>query len=362
MAQLLSYKCPNCGGDLRFDPAKGDYQCEYCRSRFTQEALDAVTEEKEREEKEKAAKEGAEQSAAKPEGTEDEAVVYNCPSCGAQIVTEKSTAATFCYYCHNPVILTGRLEGKYRPDYVVPFAIDRKKALDIFNNWIAQKKFVPKAFYDKDQIEKFSGVYFPYHLYSCRIEGHIDGQGTRRETTRTGDYENITTGIYHVRRDGDMPVKNVARNALKKANRILVEGVQPYDFSDLKPFSMPYLSGFFAEKRDIESAEIEREVDAEVKEHAMQQLRASIAGYEDLRITDDALEVKDRDWKYALLPVWTVTYKEPGSGKIYYFSMNGQNGKVIGELPVDRNALMAYFFKIAVPVFAVMMAVSYFIG
>ena len=355
MMAVMVYKCPHCGAVLEFDAETQKMTCDYCKSEFTpEEALKG--------------EQSVEPQDIREETPEDSEFfnghikAWHCPECGADIVADANTAATFCYYCHNPVILTGRLEGKYRPDYVVPFAIDRKKALDIFNNWIAQKKFVPKAFYDKDQIEKFSGVYFPYHLYSCRIEGHIDGQGTRRETTRTGDYENITTGIYHVRRDGDMPVKNVARNALKKANRILVEGVQPYDFSDLKPFSMPYLSGFFAEKRDIESAEIEREVDAEVKEHAMQQLRASIAGYEDLRITDDALEVKDRDWKYALLPVWTVTYKEPGSGKVYYFSMNGQNGKVIGELPVDKNALMAYFFKIAVPVFAVMMAVSYFIG
>lgn len=52
----------------------------------------------------------------KEAGKEADAVTYTCPSCGAQIVTDATTAATFCYYCHNPVVLGGRLEGKFLPD------------------------------------------------------------------------------------------------------------------------------------------------------------------------------------------------------------------------------------------------------
>ena len=297
------------------------------------------------------------------EETKDEsgAVVYSCPSCGAQIVTEESTAATFCYYCHNPVILSGRLEGKYTPDYVVPFAIDRKKALGIFSSWIAKKKFVPRSFYNQDQIDKFSGVYFPYLVYSCKVSGHIDAEGKRVERNRIGDMEDITTGIYRVRREGEMPVENISKNALKKANRVLVEGVQPFDMKDMKPFNMGYLSGFLAEKRDIEPSELQKGVEGEVKDYARYQLQNSVAGYEDLHITDDALKITDEAWKYALMPVWTVTYKDPGSDKIYYFSMNGQNGKVLGELPVDEGLIRAYFLKIFIPLFVILMAVSYFI-
>lgn len=35
--EVITYKCPNCGGDLTFDPASGKYKCEYCLSSFTQE-------------------------------------------------------------------------------------------------------------------------------------------------------------------------------------------------------------------------------------------------------------------------------------------------------------------------------------
>ncbi len=354
MAGLIVYTCPNCGGDMTFDPNKGDYQCVFCRSRFTQKQMDEVTQAQKEKEK-------AENPSKEEQKDESGAVVYNCPSCGAQIVTEESTAATFCYYCHNPVILSGRLEGKYTPDYVVPFAIDRKRALGIFSDWIAKKKFVPKSFYNQDQIDKFSGVYFPYLVYNCKVSGHIDAEGKRVERSRMGDMENITTGIYRVRREGEMPVQNVSKNALKKANRVLVEGVQPFDMKDMKDFNMGYLSGFLAEKRDIEPSELQAGVEDEVKEYARYQLQNSVAGYEDLQITNDALKISDEEWKYALMPVWTVTYKDPRTDKIYYFSMNGQNGKVLGELPVDEGLLRGYFLKIFIPLFVILLAVSYFL-
>ena len=88
-------------------------------------------------------------------------VLYQCPSCGAEIVTEETTAATFCYYCHNPVVISGKLEGRYRPDYVVPFEMDRNKAEEIFKSWIRRKKYVPKDFYSPKQIEMMEEFIIP---------------------------------------------------------------------------------------------------------------------------------------------------------------------------------------------------------
>ncbi len=86
----LSIKCPNCGADSLNPEQLGSSQ---------------------------------ENDSQKSDSTEKEAVVYTCPSCGAEIVTDETTAASFCFYCQNPVILQGRLNGKYHPDYVIPFAL-----------------------------------------------------------------------------------------------------------------------------------------------------------------------------------------------------------------------------------------------
>lgn len=169
---LMSYKCPNCGGGLVFDPDSQKFQCEYCLSEFTEEEMKRMEEvsappaeegEAVLEEEGTAPQEGG--SSQAPET--GEAAVYTCPSCGAQIVTDATTAASFCYYCHNPVVFSGRLSGDHMPDFVIPFAIDKKEATSRFLSWIGKKKFVPGDFFSRDQIEKLSGIYFPYLIYSC---------------------------------------------------------------------------------------------------------------------------------------------------------------------------------------------------
>ncbi|MGH2245636.1 TFIIB-type zinc ribbon-containing protein, partial [Enterococcus faecalis] len=54
--------------------------------------------------------------------------IFNCASCGAQIVTDATTAATYCYYCHNRVVLARRLSGEFLPENVLPFSIEKDEA------------------------------------------------------------------------------------------------------------------------------------------------------------------------------------------------------------------------------------------
>lgn len=97
--------------------------------------------------------EAAEQAAGERESEpEGEAVYYSCPSCGAEIVTDATTAATFCYYCHNPVVLGKRLEGSYLPNKIIPFEIGREEAEKKFLDFVSKKKYVPKAFLTKNRL------------------------------------------------------------------------------------------------------------------------------------------------------------------------------------------------------------------
>ena len=145
--EVITYKCPNCGGDLTFDPASGKYKCEYCLSSFTQEeaekanpkaaeALNGEDDAAGAQEASDAQKESSTEE-TKGETEQGEAVVYTCPNCGAEIVTDATTAATYCFYCHNPVVLSGRLSGEYMPDFVLPFKISKEQAIEKFlHNYI----------------------------------------------------------------------------------------------------------------------------------------------------------------------------------------------------------------------------------
>ena len=339
---VISFKCPNCDGELIFDPASGAYKCEYCGSKFTQEELDAM---KPAEEQEKPAgtMDGSQASentdgTQEEKKTEEEAVIYTCPSCGAQIVTDATTAATFCYYCHNPVVLSGRLSGNYMPNKVIPFAIDRKEAEKRFMEYVGRKKFVPKAFFNKKQIDKLSGVYFPFWIYDTRMNGNLSAEATRVRVWRSGDEEYTETKFYEVERGGDVSLSNLELNALQKANKELVEGVLPYQFDKMKDFSMGYLSGFQAEKRDIEKEGVAEEARRETKDYATKLLRESVSGYDGVKVHNCGFSSGSETWNYVLLPIWTITYRA-NNGKMYYYSMNGQTGKVCGELPVDYKKL-----------------------
>lgn len=341
---VISYKCPNCDGELVFSPATQNFKCEYCMSMFSQEELEAMKQDlgaredvakQEPEAWEDVAKQESEarEDGAKQENQE-EAVAYTCPSCGAEIVTDSTTAATFCYYCHNPVVLSGRLSGEYLPDRVVPFAIDKKQATQRFLDYVHSKKFIPRAFFRKKQIEKLSGIYFPYWVYECTMDGTMDAQGTNIRVWRSGEMEFTETKYYRVEREGTVELDDITKNALKEADKKLAEGVLPYDLREMKEFHMGFLSGFLAQKRNVDKEELKGTVQQEVRDYGKQLLRDTITGYSGVTVNSHNLKPQKEKWSYVLLPVWTLTYKAH-NGKFYYYSMNGQTGKVYGELPVD---------------------------
>ena len=98
MNQAHTLKCPACGAYLVYEPEKDKLVCPFCEAEFTQEQADAQQ---------------ATAQAAEPSGHTH---TYHCASCGAELVTDETTAATFCYYCHNPVTLMDRVTDEFQPD------------------------------------------------------------------------------------------------------------------------------------------------------------------------------------------------------------------------------------------------------
>ncbi len=342
-----TFKCPNCGGELLYEPASGRLTCPYCASSFSREEAEAFARKEGQEVQEEqdgtagAAQEtyGADEGASSsPGGAPSSAVLYSCPSCGAQIVTEETTAASFCYYCHNPVVFDGKLSGEYLPDKVIPFSENLESAKKRFLQFAGSKRFVPKAFFRKEQIEKMTGVYYPFWEYDCEVRSGVGGTGTKVRTWTTGEDLYTETSFYDVRREGDIRLNNMCTNALKKNARSLVEEVQPFELDKEVPFSMGYLSGFMAERRDIGSDELAGQMRGKAKACSESLLRDTVGGYATVNVRQDSFEVLDEDWSYLLLPVWVLTYAGP-DGRQYYFAMNGQTGAVRGELPVDRKKL-----------------------
>jgi len=317
---VVSFKCPACGAPLIFDPEQGTYACEYCESTYTQAQLDAL-----------------EQKQVEKEEVLEDVAVYMCPSCGAQIVTSVTTAATYCYYCHNAVIMAPRLTNEWKPDRIIPFAIDKKEAVDRFLTWVKGKRYVPRDFFSADQIEKITGVYYPYWVADYHAQADFTGEGTRVNTVRTPTHDVVTTQHYAVARGGMLRFFNMIRPALSSADRSLDAGIHPFDLSKLEPFTMGYLSGFQAERRDVETSAIEGELESDVRTYCEARLKGDATGYNTLHGMTN-VQVRARNYEYILLPSWVLTYRGR-DGKMYYYTLNGQTGAVCGNLPVDKKKI-----------------------
>ena len=340
----ITYKCPNCDGGLVFDPESGTYACEYCLSKFTQDELTADSQ----------SAEVVQEEPAADETISEGAVVYHCPSCGAEIITDETTAATFCFYCHNPIVLAGKLEGEYLPDGIIPFKITKDEAIEKFQEWILKKKFIPRGFYSKRQIEKMSGVYFPYWLYGCETDSYLNGTARDLRIWRVGDIEYTETKVFAIRRAGKVMFNHLPKTALQKAQNAMLKGIFPYEFGAMEKFHMGFLSGFQAEKRDIDKESLSEEIRQEIQKFAEKRIRDTVSGHNSFSLEGQKHAVMKEKFQYTLLPVWVLTYREKGN-QVYYFAMNGQTGEIVGKLPVDKPKLLGLGAVIFTVVFAIML-------
>lgn len=364
---IVNYKCPNCAAPLKFNPDKQLFSCEYCLSDFTEQKIQEIYAEREAKtsKQEEAEQKAQNKKQAQPandtahQEKEEEAVVYNCPSCGAVVMTTASTAATTCFYCQNPVVLGGRLSGNYKPDRVIPFALSKEKAVEKFLNMCKKKKILPKDFASANQVEKMTGVYFPYWYIDEQKQANMSAKGNKIRTWRVGNKRYTETSVYQLERSGDLIIKNVFERALKSQDRDMLQCVHPFDLTQAKPFAMSYLSGFQAEKRDIEKAEINDAVQQQMSEYGKQLLKNTMSGYTGVVVQnyDDTTELES--WNYTLLPVWVVTYKY--KDKIFPFAINGQTGKTFGMLPTSKGKLAILAAIIAVVIFVLGTIGGYFL-
>lgn len=340
MPNTVTYKCPNCDSGLSLDPNSGFFVCEYCKSGFSQDQIFSITPDDP-----SAASQTDNTQAACDEFAEHSAL-YCCPSCGAEVMVDETTAATFCVYCHNPVVLSGKIDGSYRPDYLIPFSVDRERALRIFQDWCKQKKFADPAFFSQAQQDYMQGVYYPFWVIDAKATANLDALGKNVRTWRSGDYVYRETSIYRVLRQGELSFNDITFTALDKQQLRILNGIQPYDTNRLKPFHMSFLSGFLAEKRNLEKENMRCATDNVIQNSGQTVLKNSVTGYGSVTYNNVSVIPTDESWLHIMFPAWMLTYQYKGEN--YFFAINGDSGKVAGRVPVSKKKLALLFTSLAV--------------
>ncbi len=329
-----SYKCPNCASNLVFESLHGAMICRNCGGLFDPETLDKVgsfgyaNPEKEYD--------GSIEVSKEDEGRQE----IVCNSCGAQIVTDKNTASTFCAFCGSPALVTRRLSREFKPDYIIPFKFDKEKAISLFEEHCAKISHLPKDFKSKKVLSKMTGLYVPTWIISTEVEVNVAGQGNMGKMVDTayadqhmstnGNYSKLTYGKVKFR------LKNVPFDGEKNIANRLYAAAEPFDYSELVKFRPEYLQGFFAEKYDELPLDMTDRIYKRLDKYSLKVCDEVDFGFDDFVPNADMSMTKynNQDIKYALLPCWFLSLDY--DGRRYQFIVNGQTGKVSGEFPYAK--------------------------
>jgi len=340
----INHKCPSCGASISFNPTAGKWKCEYCGNSFTLEELTKNTQKK------------------KQPVTVDnynDYTSYHCNSCGAEIIADKETSATFCVYCGNTAILQSKLTGKFQPQKIIPFKNEKELAINAFKELSRKRPLMPKDFNSPSNIEKIRGIYIPFWLYNINVKGNIEVLGKKVKHWCVGNTHYTKTSDYKVVRGGSMNFTNIPIDGSTRFDNDIMNTLEPFNYDELIPYNHAYLSGFLAEKYDIEGEELFNEVSKRALNSAQDILENDIKGYSSTIPIKKDLIPSETGKEYALLPVWMVNVKY--KDKMYIFAMNGQTGEFIGNIPLDSTKTILYTIIIFVIIFLISILVSYLI-
>lgn len=369
---IRDYDCLNCGAHLQFSPELQKLYCEYCESSYTIEELEknlpetgsgqvsdppkdtmsgtvsfegAAADAQKAKTQAQVTQAQAHETAAQAGATasqsadpdlpvdkwDESAAMFVCDNCGAGIVTDQNTAATFCAFCGAPSIIAARLDDALRPANIIPFKLTRDQAIDSFFSWCKGGRITPRDFVSQKNVEKITGRYIPFWLFDYTGEVSGSATGKRISVATTGSKTITTTAHYNIRRVRESIWEGLPHDGLEKIDDSLIEYIEPFQYDQAVPFSMQYLSGFFADKYDIHAQDLFSEIDRKTNRYLEDVFRESISGYDRVENVSCNSRFVKRSARYTMLPVWFLNYKY--KNQTYTFIVNGQTGKIAGVLP-----------------------------
>ena len=310
-----SAKCPNCSANIFYNEKAGKLVCDMCGGLFDPENL-APLGMIERRDTDVAGEE------------EDNKQEFICDSCGAAVVTDYNTAATFCAFCGSPTLIKKRLSKCFRPDLIIPFKVSKEEAIANYLEWAKTHKGVPKKFTSEAVLSKITGYYVPFWLIDASCVTKVGGTGQKKQGELIQNYSIDRTLMYNVRR--------VPFDGCRKISNTLMEAIEPFDYSEMKDYNDMYLQGFFAQRYDLSAIDMFDLIRIRLDNYAEDIVKhLSAHEYDDFKAVN-AIGSHSADYKqvYAMMPVWFLNIEYEGS--TYGIAVNGQTGKASGSLPINK--------------------------
>ncbi len=347
---VLDNKCPGCGAKITFNPKIQKWDCEYCDSKFSLEEMQQYN-------NASSAKANKKKKINKDKKLE-KMDVYSCKNCGAEIMADETVTATFCVYCGSTAILKDKIEDGIAPTLIIPFKKVREDAITAFTNLTKRKILTPKEFKDIKNIEKVAGVYIPFWTYDLLADGNMTFLSTDTRMWSDYNYNYTETSRYNVNMYGKLEYSKVLADASTRFADDLMDSLEPFDLSDLIEYNHAYLSGFLAEKYDVSEDDGFARATERTMKTCKELVEAKVKHQSNVLETNN-MNITKVDSGYIMLPVFMVNinYK----GKKYTFAMNGQTGKLVGNIPVGVKETIMWTIIIFLGFFLVISMIVYLV-
>ncbi|HBL41286.1 MAG TPA: hypothetical protein DDY98_06880 [Ruminococcaceae bacterium] len=334
----INFMCPYCGSDLHMDESAQKLRCDACKSEYDFDEVSTQSDEE------------LAQVLGEYPSEEVDCDGCMCDNCGAQMIADEYTSATFCSFCGAPTILPTHITGVAKPDYVLPFQVNRRQAQHAFSAWFRKKKLIPPGFLETAMAGKISGIYVPFWLFDCEVETRLHAKSSVTSSIRSGNAELVTVKDYAHYRDVIADYTDVPVDASEKMDDRLMDMLEPFDFSRAVPFEPSYTEGFCLEKYAYTKDQAFDRVRERLNGCSLQSARETLNTEGFASVTSCTHTYNRCRAKYVLLPVWTINYNY--NGFTHQFFMNGQTGKIVGEPPLSLTRTLQWFGGIAAAVAA----------
>jgi len=337
---IKEYKCPNCSGAVKFDSSTQNMKCPFCDTEFEIEALADYQKQIAAPERDRIDVDTS--TAGSAWGNEElgDLSTGSCPSCGAELVGDDNTIATVCPCCGNTQIVKKRVQGLLKPNFVLPFQLEKKAAVEALKNFYKGKRLLPNFFKEENRVNSMQGLYVPFWLFDAKSQGSVSYKATKVRTWSDSNYTYTKTDHYTVLREGGLGFEKIPVDGSEKMNDDYMDAIEPFDYAKMKDFRPEYLSGYLAEKYDVDAEKSKERAIKRIKNSLVSQFAKSVQGYSTVVAERSTVNVENGKVSYSLLPVWVLNTKYQKEN--YQFIMNAQSGLIVGKLPIDKGKAMKY--------------------
>jgi ribosomal protein S27E len=336
---------------MAWDPAEGRLKCTACGN------LQAVTASTE-----STGEHSFDEALAHQQQITNAALEVKCDGCGAVFAFEPPQVAGMCPFCAARIVTQPKAASPLvAPNALLPFKIPLDGARNLVRNWIGSLWFAPNALAKMSSVDALKGVYLPYWSYSAQtITLYVGERGdhyTEMVTERNNQGQMVQRQVIRVRWSGakgvvEGPFHDVLVVATKVVDR-RVTALEPWDLEALTAYEPAYLSGFQAQRYQVELPEGFEAAKRQMQPTIESWIREDIGGNEQ-RIHTLETRYSAVAFRHLLLPVWIGAYRF--QGRVFQIAVNARTGEVQGDRPYSALKIALLIAVILIVIIAISMA------